>query len=149
MRFEGLSAGSRRALTLALLAAGKSGAMADVFISYAKADRPLKLATMLEAQGWKFWWDTTNPDPERRSRGDPLVARVADYWLFLLPEEDQETTDDGEDERSRLVEKIGFDDVVPSPRPGEPLNDGFQRQQHQAERCVGPHPVDPAARLGP
>jgi hypothetical protein len=30
-------------------------AMGDVFISYAKADRPLalKLATMLEAEGWK------------------------------------------------------------------------------------------------
>jgi hypothetical protein len=32
-----------------------SGAMADIFISYAKADRPLafKLAAMLEAEGWK------------------------------------------------------------------------------------------------
>src|SRR5262249_13953251 len=36
-------------------------AMADVFISYAKADRPLalKLAAMLEAEGWKVWWDTS------------------------------------------------------------------------------------------
>ena len=36
-------------------------AMADVFISYAKADRPLalKLAAMLEAEGWKTWWDTS------------------------------------------------------------------------------------------
>ena len=35
-------------------------AMADVFISYSKADRPLalKLAAMLEAEGWKVWWDT-------------------------------------------------------------------------------------------
>ena len=35
--------------------------MADVFISYAKADRPLalKLAAMLEAEGWKTWWDTS------------------------------------------------------------------------------------------
>src|SRR5262245_41959436 len=35
--------------------------MADVFISYAKADRPLafKLAAMLEAEGWTTWWDTT------------------------------------------------------------------------------------------
>src|SRR5262245_20829697 len=35
--------------------------MADVFISYGKADRPLafKLAAMLEAEGWKVWWDTT------------------------------------------------------------------------------------------
>src|SRR5262245_45935900 len=35
--------------------------MADVFISYAKTDRPLavKLATMLEAEGWTTWWDTT------------------------------------------------------------------------------------------
>lgn len=35
--------------------------MADVFISYAKADRPLalKLAAMLEAEGWKVWWDTS------------------------------------------------------------------------------------------
>jgi competence protein ComGC len=35
--------------------------MADVFISYAKADRPLalKLAAMLEAEGWKAWWDTS------------------------------------------------------------------------------------------
>ena len=34
--------------------------MADVFISYAKTDRPLalKLAAMLEAEGWKTWWDT-------------------------------------------------------------------------------------------
>jgi hypothetical protein len=34
--------------------------MADVFISYAKTDRPLalKLAAMLEAEGWKVWWDT-------------------------------------------------------------------------------------------
>jgi hypothetical protein len=37
------------------------GAMADVFISYAKADRPLalKLAAMLEAEGWTTWWDTS------------------------------------------------------------------------------------------
>jgi TIR domain len=36
-------------------------AMADVFISYAKTDRPLalKLAAMLEAEGWKVWWDTS------------------------------------------------------------------------------------------
>src|SRR5215510_12937904 len=35
--------------------------MADVFISYAKTDRPLasKLAAMLEAEGWTTWWDTT------------------------------------------------------------------------------------------
>jgi TIR domain-containing protein len=35
--------------------------MADVFISYAKTDRPLalKLAAMLEAEGWKVWWDTS------------------------------------------------------------------------------------------
>ena len=35
--------------------------MADVFISYAKADRPLavKLAAMLEAEGWKVWRDTS------------------------------------------------------------------------------------------
>jgi hypothetical protein len=35
--------------------------MADVFVSYAKADRPLalKLAAMLEAEGWTTWWDTS------------------------------------------------------------------------------------------
>src|SRR6516165_9875445 len=35
--------------------------MADVFVSYAKADRPLalRLATMLEAEGWTIWWDTS------------------------------------------------------------------------------------------
>src|SRR5499427_10068450 len=35
--------------------------MADVFISYAKTDRPLalKLAAMLEAEGWSVWWDTS------------------------------------------------------------------------------------------
>jgi len=45
------------ALTLALLAA-VIGAMADVFISYAEPDQPLasKLATFLEAEGWKVYW---------------------------------------------------------------------------------------------
>jgi TIR domain len=35
--------------------------MADIFISYAKTDRPLalKLAAMLEAEGWRTWWDTS------------------------------------------------------------------------------------------
>ena len=35
--------------------------MADIFISYAKADRPLalKLVAMLEAEGWEVWWDTS------------------------------------------------------------------------------------------
>jgi hypothetical protein len=35
--------------------------MADVFVSYAKTDRPLasKLVAMLEAEGWKVWWDTS------------------------------------------------------------------------------------------
>src|SRR5262245_8442775 len=35
--------------------------MADIFISYAKTDRPLasKLAAMLEAEGWTTWWDTS------------------------------------------------------------------------------------------
>src|SRR5215831_13094775 len=35
--------------------------MADVFISYAKTDRLLasKLVAMLEAEGWKVWWDTS------------------------------------------------------------------------------------------
>src|SRR5262245_61156768 len=35
--------------------------MADVFVSYAKTDRSLalKLAAMLEAEGWKVWWDTS------------------------------------------------------------------------------------------
>src|SRR5262245_50729232 len=34
--------------------------MADIFVSYAKADRSLasKLVAMLEAKGWKVWWDT-------------------------------------------------------------------------------------------
>src|SRR5262245_41073394 len=33
--------------------------MADVFISYAKTDRPLalKLSAFLEAEGWSVWWD--------------------------------------------------------------------------------------------
>jgi hypothetical protein len=32
-------------------------AMADIFVSYAKADRSLasKLVAMLEAEGWKVW----------------------------------------------------------------------------------------------
>jgi hypothetical protein len=36
-------------------------AMADVFVSYAKTDRSLasKLVVMLEAEGWKVWWDTS------------------------------------------------------------------------------------------
>src|SRR5215813_10978358 len=35
--------------------------MADVFVSYAKTDRPLasKLVAMLEAEGWKVCWDTS------------------------------------------------------------------------------------------
>jgi hypothetical protein len=35
--------------------------MADIFVSYAKVDRPLasKLVAMLEAEGWKVWWDTS------------------------------------------------------------------------------------------
>jgi len=35
--------------------------MADIFVSYAKTDRPLasKLVAMLEAEGWKVWWDTS------------------------------------------------------------------------------------------
>jgi TIR domain len=35
--------------------------MADVFVSYAKTDRPLasKLVAMLEAEGWSVWWDTS------------------------------------------------------------------------------------------
>jgi hypothetical protein len=34
--------------------------MADIFVSYAKTDRSLasKLVAMLEAEGWKVWWDT-------------------------------------------------------------------------------------------
>jgi hypothetical protein len=33
--------------------------MADVFVSYAKTDRALasKLVAMLDAEGWKVWWD--------------------------------------------------------------------------------------------
>ena len=33
--------------------------MADIFISYAKADRDLalKLSAFLEAEGWTVWWD--------------------------------------------------------------------------------------------
>jgi hypothetical protein len=35
--------------------------MADVFVSYAKTDRSLAstLVAMLEAEGWKVWWDTS------------------------------------------------------------------------------------------
>ena len=35
--------------------------MADIFVSYAKTDRSLasKLVAMLEAEGWKVWWDTS------------------------------------------------------------------------------------------
>jgi len=35
--------------------------MADIFVSYAKTDRQLasKLVAMLEAEGWKVWWDTS------------------------------------------------------------------------------------------
>jgi hypothetical protein len=33
--------------------------MADIFISYSKADRPLalKLSAFLESEGWTVWWD--------------------------------------------------------------------------------------------
>ena len=33
--------------------------MADIFISYSKADRALvvRLSAYLEAEGWKVWWD--------------------------------------------------------------------------------------------
>jgi hypothetical protein len=33
--------------------------MADIFISYSKADHALalKLSTFLEAEGWSVWWD--------------------------------------------------------------------------------------------
>ena len=39
--------------------ARKDSAMADVFISYSKADHALalKLSTFLEAEGWSVWWD--------------------------------------------------------------------------------------------
>jgi hypothetical protein len=49
-------------------------AMADVFISYAKADRSLalKLAAMLEAEGWKVWWDTS---VHLETSGDQSSAR--------------------------------------------------------------------------
>jgi hypothetical protein len=35
--------------------------MADIFISYSKADHDLalKLATYLESEGWGVWWDTS------------------------------------------------------------------------------------------
>jgi hypothetical protein len=35
--------------------------MADIFVSYAKADRALasKMVAMLQAEGWKVWWDTS------------------------------------------------------------------------------------------
>jgi hypothetical protein len=34
--------------------------MADIFVGYAKTDRPLasKLVAMLEAESWKVWGDT-------------------------------------------------------------------------------------------
>ena len=34
--------------------------MADVFVSYARADREIvrPIVTLLEAQGWSVWWDT-------------------------------------------------------------------------------------------
>jgi len=36
--------------------------MADIFISYSKADHPLalKLSTFLEAEGWSVWWDKSH-----------------------------------------------------------------------------------------
>src|SRR6516165_845542 len=36
-------------------------AMADIFISYSKADHALalKLSAFLEAEGWSVWWDTS------------------------------------------------------------------------------------------
>jgi hypothetical protein len=48
-------------LLLYLLLRAVGSAMADVFVSYAKADRSLasKLVAMLEAEGWKVWWDTS------------------------------------------------------------------------------------------
>src|SRR5262249_18292442 len=50
------------------------------FISYAKADRPLslKLAAMLEGEGWKVWWDTslTIGDEFRNERGPNAIRSV-------------------------------------------------------------------------
>ena len=47
----------RKASYLLLLAVGS--VMADIFISYSKADHALalKLSTFLEAEGWSVWWD--------------------------------------------------------------------------------------------
>src|SRR4029077_6010058 len=42
-----------------LFPACSPGTMADIFISYSKADHALalKLSAFLEAEGWSVWWD--------------------------------------------------------------------------------------------
>ena len=64
--------------------------MADIFVNYAKADRPLalKLAAMLEAEGWTTWWDTslTIGDDFRNEIMTELVApakAVSRRLIFL------------------------------------------------------------------
>ena len=62
--------------------------MADVFISYAKADRPLalKLAAMLEAEGWKVWWDTSlTIGDDFRNEIMTEVGRARAVIVFSIP----------------------------------------------------------------
>ena len=56
------------------------------------------------------------------------VARVADQWLSLASQQDEDSCDNGKHERDRLVEKIALDDPLPEPWPDEPLNDGLEGQ---------------------
>jgi hypothetical protein len=57
--------------------------MADIVVSYAKTGRPLasKLVAMLEAEGWKVWWDTS------LAIGDDFRNEIMTelFWCGSLP----------------------------------------------------------------
>ena len=57
--------------------AGDGGAMADIFISYAREDRETaeRLAAALGQQGWSVWWD---PDIHPGETWDEVIERELD-----------------------------------------------------------------------
>ena len=67
--------------------------MADIFISYARADRPraARLAQALEHDGWSVWWD--REIPPGRSFDEVIEEALAQARCVIVVEQIVEVGD--------------------------------------------------------
>src|SRR5262245_19399149 len=131
--------------------------MADIFISYAKTDRPLasRLAAMLETEGWTTWWDTTLiPGDDFRNEIMTQLGRaraVIVIWTDASIKSDWVRSEAGraQGDRKLIPVKLPHLDYKDLPPPFDVLHTENLSQEDKIKAAVVAQLAKPAVERSP